>query len=69
MPVVAQTTASLGLRPVAKALGTSLSAMATRGFGMSARAQSRSTMPWSWGASAGVTSWAFIEKRAIFDEK
>ncbi len=54
-PVVAHTTAELGLRPVAKALGTSVSAMATRGFFMSARAQSRSMTPCSWGACSGVT--------------
>ena len=54
-PVVAHTTALLGLRPVAKALGTSVSATATRGFFMSAMAQSRSMAPWSWGACSGVT--------------
>ena len=54
-PAVAQTTALLGLRPVAKALGTSVSATATLGFFMSAMAQSRSMAPWSWGACSGVT--------------
>ena len=44
-PVVAHTTAALGLRPVANALGMSTSAIATRGLGMSASAQSRSTIP------------------------
>ena len=42
MPVVTHTTARLGERPVANALGMSVSAIATRGFGMSAIAQSRS---------------------------
>ena len=45
MPVVTQTTACCGrTRPVANALGTSVSAIATRGLGMSAIAQSRSIM-------------------------
>ena len=52
-PVVAQTTALLGLRPVAKALGTSVSAIATLGFCMSARAHRRSTAPWSAGGLLG----------------
>ncbi len=67
-PVVAQTTAELGLRPVAKALGTSVSAMATRGFFMSARAHSRSMTPCSWGACSGVTRWPPMPKRAILSE-
>ena len=54
-PDVAHTTALLGLRPVANALGTSVSARATRGFFMSARAHSRSITPWSSGACSGVT--------------
>ena len=44
MPVVAQTTACFGERPVANALGTSVSAIATFGLGMSASAHSRSTI-------------------------
>lgn len=55
-PVVAQTRAVFSLRPVANAFGTSLSAMATLGFGMSARAQIRSMVPCSSGACSGVTS-------------
>src|SRR4029453_5469064 len=50
IPVVTQTTACCWLRPVAKALGRSVSAMATLGLGMSARAQSRSTIWCSPGA-------------------
>lgn len=53
---MAQTRAVRSLRPVAKAFGTSLRATATRGFGMSARAQIRSIAPCSSGASCGVTS-------------
>ena len=56
MPVVTQTTERSGERPVAKALGSAVSAIATRGLGMSARAQSRSIMPCSSGACSGVTS-------------
>ena len=67
-PVVAHTTAALGLRPVAKALGMSVSAMATRGLGMSARAQSRSTAPCSSGASSGVTIRPCMPHRAILSE-
>lgn len=43
--VVTQTTARSGERPVAKALGFGVSAMPTRGLGMSAKAHSRSIMP------------------------
>ncbi len=42
MPVVAHTTARFWLRPVAKAFGTSLSAIATFGFGVFDSAHSRS---------------------------
>lgn len=52
-PVVAQTRAVFSLRPVANAFGTSLSAMATLGFGMSASAQIRSMVPCSSGACSG----------------
>ncbi len=64
-PVVTQTTAFCGLRPVAKALGMSLSATATRGLGMSASAQSRSIVPCSWGNSSGDTWWAPIARWVI----
>src|SRR5579875_525743 len=67
-PVVAQTTAALGLRPVAKALGMSTSAIATRGLGMSASAHSRSMIPCSSGASAGVTSRPCIDHSAMRSE-
>ena len=42
--------------------------MPTRGFGMSARAQSRSIMPCSSGASSGVTSRARIARIATLSE-
>lgn len=64
-PVVAQTSAFFRLRPVAKAFGTSVSATATRGLGMSASAHSRSTAPCSSGACAGVTSRAPMLNAAI----
>ncbi len=64
-PVVTQTTAFCGLRPVAKAFGMSLSATATRGLGMSASAQSRSTAPCSCGYCSGVTRWAPIARSVI----
>ena len=41
---MAQITATLLLRPVANAFGMSVGEMATRGFGMSASAHSRSTI-------------------------
>jgi hypothetical protein len=66
---VAHTTAALGLRPVAKALGMSVSAMATRGLGMSASAQRRSITPCSSGASSGVTSLACMANMAILSLK
>src|SRR5437660_1188506 len=49
-PRVTATAACFGLRPVAKAFGTSVSTIATFGFGRSAIAQRRSTMSWSSGA-------------------
>ena len=52
---------TVGERPVANALGTSVSAMATFGLGMSASAQRRSTIACSCGASSGVTSRPPIE--------
>lgn len=54
-PVVTQTTAWLALRPVANALGRSISETATWGLGMSAVAHSRSMTPCNWGCSSGVT--------------
>ena len=68
-PVVTQTTARFVLRPVANALGMSVSAMATAGLGMSAIAHSRSTMACSCGACSGVTTRADIENRATRSEK
>ena len=64
-PVVTHTTDDLGLRPVAKALGMSVCAIATRGLGMSASAHSRSTTPCSSGACSGVTSLACMAYMAI----
>ena len=66
---MAQTTAVLGLRPVAKALGMSVVAMATRGLGMSASAHSRSMTPCSSGACSGVTSLACMANMAILSLK
>ena len=51
-PVVTQTTACFGERPVAKAFGTGVSMIAILGFGRSAIAQRRSTMSCSAGASS-----------------
>ena len=68
MPVVTQTTARSGDRPVANALGMSISAMPTRGFGISASAHSRSIMPCSSGSSSGVTSQARIARMATLSE-
>ncbi len=68
MPVVTQTTARSGERPVANALGTGVSATPTRGLGMSASAQSRSIMPCSSGACSGVTSRARIARIATLSE-
>ena len=68
MPVVTQTTDRSGDRPVAKALGTEVSAMPTRGLGMSASAQSRSIIPCSSGACSGVTSRARIARIATLSE-
>ena len=48
-PVVTHSTDLSALRPVAKAFGMGLWAMATRGLGMSASAHTRSTMPCSSG--------------------
>src|SRR5215203_3527362 len=69
MPLVTQTTACCWFRPVAKALGRSESDTATLGLGMSARAQSRSTIWCSSGACSGDTSRPRMEDRAIRSEK
>ena len=68
-PVVAQTTARSWLRPVAKAFGMSVSAIATRGLGMSARAHSRSTIACSSGASCGETTRPPMALSATVSEK
>ena len=68
-PVVTHTTAFFGLRPVANAFGIRESAIATRGFGMSARAQSRSITPCRSGASSGSTTCAPMAASAILSEK
>ena len=70
-PVVTHRTAWSALRPVAKAFGMSVSAMATRGLGMSASAHSRSTMPWIFrasGESFGLTSRPPAVASAILSE-
>ncbi len=61
MPVVTHTAECLGERPVAKALGMSVTATATRGLGMSASAHSRSIMACSSGACSGSTTLAPID--------
>ena len=68
MPWVTQTRALFWLRPVAKALGTSVMATATLGFGISARSTRRSIMAWSLGYSSGVTSVAFMERRTSLSD-
>ena len=71
-PWVAQTTATLLLRPVAKAFGIYVGAIATRGLGMLASAQSRST---TWcsraasGESCGPTSRAPDARSAILSDQ
>ena len=68
---VTQSTAWSALRPVAKAFGIGVLAMATRGLGMSASAHSRSTMPCSSravGPSFGLTWTAPAVLRAILSE-
>jgi long-chain acyl-CoA synthetase len=57
-PSVTHTTACAGLRPVANALGCGCGAIATVGIGSPARWRSRSTMRYSSGASASVTTCA-----------
>ena len=71
-PWVTQTTATLLLRPVAKAFGMSPGAIATRGLGMSASAQSRSMTPCSSaaiGPSCGLTSCAPAVLSAILSDQ
>ena len=55
IPVVAQTVAVLGERPIANALGIGVSAIATRGLGRLAWMHRRSIRACSRGASCGVT--------------
>ena len=69
IPVVTQTTALSGERPVAKALGTDVSAIPTRGLGMSAIVQSRSIIACSSGACCGVTSRARMAFIATVSEE
>ena len=71
IPVVTTRTAFLLLRPVAKAFGMSVRAIATRGLGMSASAHSRSTIPCRRAAcseSVGLTSRAPAVFSAILSE-
>lgn len=68
IPVVTHTTDRSGERPVANAFGTAMSATPTRGLGMSARAQSRSIIPCSSGASSGDTSRARMARMATLSE-
>ena len=58
----------LGLRPVAKAFGTSVSITAIFGFGRSASPQSRSTMSCSSGAWSRSTTFAPDASRASLAE-
>ena len=72
MPRVAQSTATLLLRPVANAFGIWVGAIATRGLGMSASAHSRSTMACSRAASGpsfGLTSRAPEVRSAILSDQ
>ncbi len=57
-----------GLRPVANAFGMSVGITATRGFGRSASAQSRSTIACSSGACSGETTLAPDVASAILSE-
>ena len=63
MPVVAQTVALFGERPIAKAFGTSVSATAIFGLGRSAWMQRRSIIACRPGASSGETSLAPIGRQ------
>jgi len=65
---VTATAACFGLRPVAKAFGTSVSIRAIRGFGRSAIAQRRSTMSCRAGASSRETTFAPAAASASLSE-
>ncbi len=67
-PSVTATAACFGLRPVAKAFGTSDGMIATRGFGRPARAQSRSTIACRSGASCSETIFAPEARSASLSE-
>ena len=67
-PLVTATVACFGLRPVAKAFGTSVGTTAMRGFGRSAIAQSRSTVSCSTGASSRSTTLAPDALSAILSD-
>ena len=67
-PVVTATAACFGLRPVAKALGTSVSTIAIFGLGRSASAQSRSTMSCNSGAWSRSTTFAPAAASASLSE-
>ena len=69
IPVVAQTVAFFGERPIANAFGMRVSATATLGFGRSACTHSRSIIACSSGASCGVTSRAPMARRASLSER
>ena len=71
-PWVAHSTATLLLRPVAKALGMDVGAIAICGLGMLASAQSRSTTACSRAASresSGLTSRAPEVRSAILSDQ
>ena len=65
IPVVQQTAAWAGLRPVAKAFGEGSSLMYTRGLGMPAAAASSATIWCSSGACWGDTSTAWAARTAM----
>ena len=69
MPVVTHTAECRGVRPVANALGMSVTATATVGFGMSAITHNRSIMACSSGACSALTTLAPIDLRASLSEK
>jgi len=72
IPRVAQMIATLLLRPVANAFGMLVGAMATRGLGMLASAQMRSTISCSLrasGESSGLTSLAPEVRSAILSDQ
>src|SRR5215217_1056151 len=67
-PSVTATTECFGFRPVAKAFGTSVGITATRGFGRSAMAHSRSIMSCSSGAWSRSTICAREAASAILSD-